>query len=262
MNLIFKLLILAHSFNAFLQRKVFIKNIKKEDLVLDVGSGDKPFWRADVIVDKYIVDNQQRHSGSILFDRKKIFIEADVQNLPFKDKVFDFVFCSHLLEHVENPSKAIAELTRVGKRGYIEVPNAVLELLDPFPSHLWYCSYTNDALIFKQKNRNNDFLIDNIQMFGKSIIKNNIFQYLLNKNINKIFICLYWENNIEHQTLMVQDKNNVYKYKENLNNKKRFFLKTTFLIYKIFYEILVILFYKKKNFKIERLLKPQIKSNN
>ena len=45
-------------------------------------------------------------------------------NMPFDDKVFDYAICSHVLEHVERPDAVIAELSRVAKAGYIEVPEA------------------------------------------------------------------------------------------------------------------------------------------
>ena len=138
MNVLFRIIAFSYSCIFFLRRKAFVKNIGKNDLVLDLGSGDKPFWRADVIVDKYLEDDRQRSSGPVLLDKNKLFIKADVENLPFKDKVFDFVYCSHLLEHVENPVKAINEITRVGKSGYIEVPRAFLELLARRPFWLYY----------------------------------------------------------------------------------------------------------------------------
>lgn len=253
--MIFKLLTLLYSAKSFLERKVFIKNIKKDDLVLDIGSGDKPFWRADVIVDKYLSDDGQRHSGSMLYDKRKIFIKANIEDLPFKDKAFDFVFCSHLLEHVENPDKAIKELTRVAKNGYLEVPSAILELLAPFPPHLWYCSYFDNTLIFRQKGREDNFFRDNVERFGKAIFNNNLFQYLLARHINIIFICLYWENNINYKIIKIKDQKNVYKYKENSNDNKSLYLKIIFSFYKIFYEMIVFLFYQKKEIKIKEIIK-------
>lgn len=254
MNYFFKILIFWSSFRAFLERKVFIKNIGKNDLVLDVGSGDKPFWRADIIVDKHLKDNQQRHSGSMLFDKRKIFIQADVEKLPFKDKIFDFVFCSHLLEHVENPDIAISELIRVAKSGYIEVPNSILEMLRPFPPHLWYCLYVNNVLLFKQKEKQ-DVLMNSIEMFGESIFNNNIFQYLLNKDINRIFIRLYWKRDVSFRILRIKNKENVYQYKEKLSNNKSLSLKISFIVYVMLYNILTLLFYKRKNFEIKNILK-------
>lgn len=253
--MIFPLLTIPYYVKSFFERKVFIKNIKKYDLVLDVGSGDKPFWRADVIVDKYLKDDGQRNSGSMIYDKRKIFMEADVENLPFKDKVFDFVFCSHLLEHVENPDKAIKELTRVAKKGYVEVPNAILDLFRPFPAHLWYCSYTNNILTFRQKENKNNFFTENIEGFSGSIFQNSIFQYLLNKHTSKIFISLYWENNLNCKIIRSKRKKDVYKYKDELKDDKNLYLKIIFFIYGYFYNMIVLLFYKKKNIKLKEILK-------
>lgn len=49
----------------------------------------------------------------------------DIQDLPFKDESFDFIMCSHVLEHVEDDIKAMKELHRVlSKTGIaiIQVP--------------------------------------------------------------------------------------------------------------------------------------------
>lgn len=40
---------------------------------------------------------------------------ANVHMLPFRDKCFDIVYCSHLLEHVENLIKVMHELEGVAK---------------------------------------------------------------------------------------------------------------------------------------------------
>jgi len=43
---------------------------------------------------------------------------ADMTALPFRDASFDFAICSHVLEHIEDDRKAMAELHRVlGPRG-------------------------------------------------------------------------------------------------------------------------------------------------
>lgn len=48
--------------------------------------------------------------------------EANMENLPFGDKSFDTVICTHTLEHVRNFTRAAAELRRVGKCMLIVVP--------------------------------------------------------------------------------------------------------------------------------------------
>jgi SAM-dependent methyltransferase len=44
-------------------------------------------------------------------------VKADILELPFEDESFDIVFCNHVLEHIEDDAKAIAELYRVMKHG-------------------------------------------------------------------------------------------------------------------------------------------------
>ena len=99
-------------------------NIRSDDFVLEIGSGHNPKARSDVLCDKFIGDDEQR-GGAIVTDRP--MVEADGQFLPFADRVFDYVICSHVLEHVEDPRQFISELTRVAYRGYIETPSEIGE---------------------------------------------------------------------------------------------------------------------------------------
>lgn len=46
----------------------------------------------------------------------------DIYNLPFDDKEFEYVLCSHTLEHVEDPEKFCNELQRISKNLTIVVP--------------------------------------------------------------------------------------------------------------------------------------------
>ncbi len=48
-------------------------------------------------------------------------VKADILNLPFEDKLFDFVLCNHVLEHIEDDAKAMSELFRVLKPGGIGI---------------------------------------------------------------------------------------------------------------------------------------------
>lgn len=44
-------------------------------------------------------------------------VKADICDLPFDNNAFDVVFCNHVLEHIEDDKKAMAELYRVLKPG-------------------------------------------------------------------------------------------------------------------------------------------------
>ncbi len=51
------------------------------------------------------------------------FVQGDVQDLSqFSDKKFSVAICSHVLEHVDDPDKAISELHRVADNVVIIVP--------------------------------------------------------------------------------------------------------------------------------------------
>ena len=44
-------------------------------------------------------------------------LHFDVQNIPLGDESVDIIICNHLLEHVEDDRRAMAELYRILKRG-------------------------------------------------------------------------------------------------------------------------------------------------
>jgi SAM-dependent methyltransferase len=129
-------------------------HIKKSDRVLEVGGGHRPHPRANVVVDKYTNSNFHR-SGDLKVLKNQTFLEADGENLPFKDKEFDYVICSHVLEHVENPEKFLAEQFRVAKRGYMETPSLLGEALYARESHKWIIQEFNDVIYLVDKKKIN-----------------------------------------------------------------------------------------------------------
>ena len=76
-------------------------HIKKRDWVLEVGPGHNPSHRANVVTEKFTDQNYHR-CGDMKIYPHQIFANADGENLPFKDKEFDYVICNQVLEHVEN----------------------------------------------------------------------------------------------------------------------------------------------------------------
>lgn len=66
-----------------------------------------------------------------------IFVE-DIYQLPFEDKQFETVLCSHAVEHVADPEMFFKELNRVGEQVTLVIPPlwdplAVLNLVE----HRW-----------------------------------------------------------------------------------------------------------------------------
>lgn len=51
------------------------------------------------------------------------FEVANLYELPYEDGQFDLVVCSEVLEHLNDPASALAELCRVGKKVLVTVPN-------------------------------------------------------------------------------------------------------------------------------------------
>ncbi len=49
------------------------------------------------------------------------FTQGDISEMPFKDRSFDLVICSHVLEHCTNLKEVISEIKRVAKKNIIVV---------------------------------------------------------------------------------------------------------------------------------------------
>lgn len=117
-------------------------------LVLDVGAGGNPYPRSDVLMDR-LTGAEHRCGESMMIDRPVVF--GDASRMPFKDKAFDFVIASHILEHMAEPEVFIKELQRVGKAGYIETPNALFERLCPHHIHCLEVLEKNGVLHIHKK---------------------------------------------------------------------------------------------------------------
>ncbi|MCU0300770.1 MAG: methyltransferase domain-containing protein [Candidatus Nanopelagicales bacterium] len=142
---------LTRRLQSFYERRIALP-VDDSALVLDVGSGDKPHWRADVLVDRYTgPEHGVQRSGSAGARFTRPLFDADAADMPFADKVFDYVICSHLLEHVTDPAAVIEEMMRVGRGGYIEVPSVTMAKIDDFPSHLWWCDLQDGELVLTAK---------------------------------------------------------------------------------------------------------------
>lgn len=179
------------------QREYIDFNIKSGQKVLDVGSGGHPFPLATHLVDLYFDDNFHRGGEKLVTDNRDI-VKASIENLPFKDKEFDFVYCSHLLEHVDNPDKACEEIMRVGKRGYIETPTRLSDTMFNFTKikhHKWYVEFLADTLLFFEYDfkKQKDTGIDDFFLFYHSKW-NNPFQRLVYNNRDLFVNMLLWEN--------------------------------------------------------------------
>lgn len=94
---------------------------------VDVGSGNAIY--KDVIsekVDEYImVDKSSVHNHMFQTSKEK-FIDADIKDLPFDDNSVDSIILTQVLEHIDEPHKAMSEVSRILKK------DGVLILSVPF----------------------------------------------------------------------------------------------------------------------------------
>ncbi|MBF0583314.1 MAG: class I SAM-dependent methyltransferase [Magnetococcales bacterium] len=122
--------------------------VAKEALVLEVGSGGNPYARSNLLLDAYETSGE-RYWVPLVMDRPTVL--GLVENLPFRDKAFDFVIASHVLEHSSDPARFLEELQRVAKAGYIEVPDAFYERINPHRFHKLEITLRNETLLIRKK---------------------------------------------------------------------------------------------------------------
>ena len=167
--------------------------VKDDELVLDVGSGGTPYPRSDVLLDR-LTGAEHRCGASMMVDRLAVL--GDAQRMPFKDKSFDFVVASHILEHMSEPETFLCELQRVGKAGYIETPNSIFERLVPYDIHCLEVMNVNDVLHIHKKSQpvEDSFLgslglIDIDSKWGK----------LFFERPDMFHVRLFWSNEIKYK---------------------------------------------------------------
>lgn len=54
-------------------------------------------------------------------DAHRADVQADLRQLPFDDRSYDFIYASHVLEHVDDDRRALAEIARVLRPGGIAI---------------------------------------------------------------------------------------------------------------------------------------------
>ena len=182
--------------------------------ILDIGCGYNANKFAKVICDVQDLSNHYQ-------DKK--FIRLTEKQLPFKDKEFDFVITSHVMEHVEDVDFFIKELERVSKKGYIELPTMLEDNLvfENKKDHLWHMDFDdaeNKLLISKK-----------VQYFEPILTVATI------KKLNEFFrtslvLDLFWEEIIDYR--INKDAKKIFKKMSALNLLKKYFSKRLRMIFK------------------------------
>ena len=197
--------------------KKYIDNLLENNTtwnVLDIGCGYNANKFAKVICDVQDLSNHYQ---------EKKFIRLTEKKLPFKDKEFDFVVASHVMEHVEDVEFFIKELQRVSKKGYIELPTILEDNLvfENKKDHLWHMDFDdveNKLLISKK-----------VQYFEPVLTVATV------KKMNEVFrtsfvLELFWEDVIDYK--INKDKKNTFIKISVLNLLKKYFSKRFRMLYK------------------------------
>jgi SAM-dependent methyltransferase len=166
--------------------------VDRNALVLEVGSGGNPYARANVLLDAY-PETRERHWVPLTVDRPFVF--GFLEQLPFKDKSFDFVIASHVLEHSAAPERALAEMQRVGRAGYIEVPDAFMERVNPYKDHRAEITVRGGRLVIRKKR---DWVVDRelVELYGHGA-KPLVAGELIPSRPFAFHVRHYWKDRIE-----------------------------------------------------------------
>lgn len=95
--------------------------------LLEIGPGHNPFAGVTHLLERHVSNGYERGGNALVVPPSAKLIVGEASVLPFAERAFDFVYASHILEHVEEPDQACREIMRVGTAGYIETPSPFLE---------------------------------------------------------------------------------------------------------------------------------------
>ena len=187
--------------------------VPKSALVLEVGAGGNPYPRSNVMLDA-MEETIERNEQALIKDRPLVL--GIVEELPFKDKSFDFVIASHVLEHTDNPEKFLSEIMRVGKAGYIETPAGWFEKICAFTYHRLEVSDDDGVLLIKKKE---NWKPESISYFWEKIKSNKKFMNFLRVNPEFYHMRYYWDDRINFKIINPEVKAD-WAYPEELISRK------------------------------------------
>ena len=151
--------------------------------ILDIGCGYSANKYATILADKQDLSS---------FYKNENFVKIDETKLPFKDKEFDFVIASHVIEHVNDFEFFIQELERISNKAYIELPSRFGDNLvfENEKDHVWWFIYDdiNNQIVASKKNQ----LIDPFITVATAKLFEKIFR-------ESLVIELAWEDKIEYK---------------------------------------------------------------
>lgn len=125
------------------------KYIKKNSKVLDVGAGDGAFSEYCDRKDFFLFEGNPESVNNLKSKFPNVF-HGNLPTLPFEDKYFDIIHCSHVIEHL-SPAvlhQTISEFDRCLKDGGVLVISAPL-LWSKFYNDMSHIKPYNPTVIIK-----------------------------------------------------------------------------------------------------------------
>jgi len=170
--------------------------VPADALVLEVGSGGNPYFRSNVLLDAY-AETRERHWEPLITDRPTVL--GFVEKLPFRDKAFDFVIASHVLEHSRDPEAFLRELQRVARAGYIEVPDAFMERINPYLDHRLEITVREGRLVIRKKSAHqaDSELVELYEHKANAVIAGETMR----RHPFHFHVRYYWEDTIDFEVL-------------------------------------------------------------
>ncbi|HCC08705.1 TPA: SAM-dependent methyltransferase [Candidatus Woesebacteria bacterium] len=154
-----------------------LKKQIKNQKIIDVGAGECQYKKFCTHL-RYTSQDINEYNPKAInvglqmpdWNNRMIDIVSDITKIPVKNKSFDVVLCTEVLEHVINPESAIKEISRITKNG------GKLILTAPF------CSLTHFAPYHYATGFNRYFFYEVLKKYGFRIIEissnGNYFSYL------------------------------------------------------------------------------------
>ena len=176
-----------------------IVSINQNDKVLEVGPGGTPHPRSDVLLEKVFLEQeakeQRGHTDKLQTDKELVFYEGD--RFPFGDNEFDYVICSHVLEHVpaDEIMLFISELQRVAPKGYIEYPTIYYEYLYNFKVHVTLLHFQNGRVYYMDKAQSQLNSFYTVQTFFYKTLESG-YDELVRENKKYFFQGFEWDGKL------------------------------------------------------------------
>ena len=107
--------------------------------VLDVGCGPKPYY-------PFFAERASEYVGVDVVPHAAADLVGRIEELPVEDGAFDLVLCTQVLEHCDDPVRAVSELRRVtAPGGRVLASTHGVQVYHPSPQDYWRWTYAGSS---------------------------------------------------------------------------------------------------------------------